>query len=937
MEKEQLASTHFHTLAFAAVADQLKTDSDKGLTKDEAEKRKTTYGLNELGGDDGVSVWKVLFNNVVNPMNAILAFALIMSAITGDILASPTARCVRSGEMTIIPAKELVPGDIVFLEEGDQVPADMRLITAVNLNVNEALLTGEPIPVRKKIDPLAEADIPLGDRINLVFASTLVALGRGSGIVIRTGTGTEIGKIAQQVASGSNEKTPLEKTMTRMMFVLLLCAIALAVIVFAVNDWNIGDTQVLLYGIATAVAIIPEGLPAVTTITLAFGVRKMAKQKAIVRRLVSLEALSSLTNICSDKTGTLTEGKMSVTNGYIGGIDFETEGGFSKNVRITSNGQEVPKSDLDNDMKMFFLVASLCNTCTVLYDQSKQMYGGTGDTTELALAILAEKLGYVKANLSSEYEFIGEFPFDSGLKRMSAIYRHVPTQRVLILTKGAFESIMRLSSHYFLTSNNDPLVLTDEVKDQMAAKVEELAKQGLRVLSVGWKVLEPEEVTSEFLKKLDDVENRGKVEVGFTFAGLVGLMDPPRPETAGAVAECQKAGIVVHMITGDHPSTAEAIARKINIVPNTVVDTRNIVMTSTQFDGLTEAELDALPRLPLVVARCSPETKVKMVQALHRRKKFVVMTGDGVNDSPAIKQADVGIAMGLGGSDVTKQASDITLTDDNFSTIVSAIAEGRRIFANVKKFTLHLLSGNVSEVVALIIGLAVQDAAGVPIFPMSPLQILWVNLATSSPIALSLGIEPGSPDIMIRPPRRDGVFTREVLMDTFFYGGVLGALALGNFLITISVFPQDWRSTTGCNKLYEDPRCEGIFRGRAVSFYTLTILLLVHGFICRHDRLNLWQMKWTGLRALKWSIFIGFVTLLPLAYIPVLNTRLFYQLPFDYEWGFIAAAFVIYLIIAETYKYAKRRYYAKHEASRSELTLSTEAGNVQMTQLKSES
>ncbi|KAI9136450.1 putative Na P-type ATPase [Paraphysoderma sedebokerense] len=914
MDATAIESTAFHTLSTSEVVERFKTDPNKGLSTEQAKEREATFGLNELSGDGGVSAWKVLFTKLVNPMNGVLFFALIMSAVGNDIaeiivlgfviitntligfrqeyksektmealraMASPTARCLRNQEVSIIPANQLVPGDIVFLEEGDQIPADLRIIQAVNLNVNEALLTGEPIPVRKNVDPISDADIPLGDRINSVFASTLVALGRGTGVVVRTGSMTEIGKIAKEVASGTSEKTPLEKTMMRMMFFLLGCSITLAIVCFWVNDWNISDQQVLLYGIATAVAILPEGLPAVVTITMAFGVRRMAKQKAIVRRLVSLEALSALTNICSDKTGTLTEGKMSVTQGSIGGVDFEVEGGFGKTITVTSGEQDITKTIAD-DLKQLVLVASLCNTCTVHFDQTTNIYGGTGDSTELALAIFGEKLGYVKANLSSEYTFLGEFPFDSALKRMTAIYRHEPTQKVFILVKGAFEVLIGLSSQYYIAANSSVEPITGEFKDEVASKVTSLAKKGLRVLSIGWKVLEPEQVTAEFLKEIDEVENRNKIEVGFTFGGLLGLMDPPRPETAHSVAACHKAGIKVHMITGDHPATAEAIARKIGIVPATLVKTKNIVMTSTEFDSKTEEELDALPELPLVVARCSPETKVKMVQALHRRKRFVVMTGDGVNDSPAIKRADVGIAMGLGGSDVTKQASDITLTDDNFATIVSAISEGRRIFGNVKKFTLHLLSGNVSEVIAMVVGLAVQDAAGVPIFPMSPLQILWVNTATSSPVALALGIERGDRDIMSDPPRNDGVFTPELLTDTFFYGFIMGSLSLGNFLLTMMIWPGDWSATTGCNKNYRDPACEGIFRGRAVSFYTLTSLLLVHGYVCRSPRLHLWQMKWTGIRALNWAILAGFVTLAPLAYIPGLNTYIFYQMPFEY-------------------------------------------------------
>jgi len=433
----------FHADNYESVAQALKTDIHNGLSKEEARNRFLVQGPNDLSGSSGPSIWKILFSNIANPMNVVLGFALILSAVSQDVaevvviafviitnsyvgfkqeaksektmdtlrkLASPTARVVRHDALKIIPATELVPGDLVFLEEGDQVPADLRLVTAVNLHITEALLTGEPLPVRKNPNAILNAGVPLGDRINLAFASTLVTLGRGSGLVIRCGLETEMGAIAKQIGNAPKEKTPLEKTMLRMMLSLLAFAVLLAVVVFAVNKWNIGDEQVLLYAIATAVAILPEGLPAVTTITLALGVQIMASQKAIVRRLAALEALGGVTNICSDKTGTLTEGKMSVAKAHFGGLDFVIEGGISASASITHNNVRMSNELVGEQLRMFILVASLCNTCTVHFNDEKKQYDGTGDTTEVALAILGEKLGYTKKKYSGHI-FLSHHPF----------------------------------------------------------------------------------------------------------------------------------------------------------------------------------------------------------------------------------------------------------------------------------------------------------------------------------------------------------------------------------------------------------------------------------------------------------------------------------------------------------------------------------------------
>ncbi|KNE72470.1 potassium/sodium efflux P-type ATPase, fungal-type [Allomyces macrogynus ATCC 38327] len=944
----------------ATVARMLDTDLAVGLTENEAAHRLVEFGPNDLGGDNGPSAWRVLISNLVNPMNGILAVALAIALIARDWvegavlvvviltntllgfrqeyksektmealrkLASPTAMVIRGGMApTLIAAPLLVPGDLVLLAEGDQVPADLRVIDAVNLAATEALLTGEPIAVRKSIDPIvpradmpAHAILPLGDQVCMAFKSTTVAYGRGKGIVTATGMKTAIGTMAAQVAAGSKAraeaKTPLERSMMRMMMVCLGVALVLGVIVFAVNKWKLTDTQVLLYAIATAVAILPESLPAVLTVIMAFGVSTMAKQRAIVRRLASLEELGQVTHICSDKTGTLTEGTMAAVAGWVLGAEITITGAF----HAAGGIEGLSRAALEPVLR----VMGLCHTCSITLDETTKMYSGTGDTTEIALAVAAHRQGQTKES-AENVEFVTEYPFDATLKCMSVVYRNLDANQFVILTKGAVEAIVARSAAYQVA---DPTiahaaaghaneiaatvhVLTPEyVTTEIMARAEFMAAQGLRVLALAHRHLA---ITSTNELKLQEPTLRSEYERDLVFLGLVGIMDPPRAETAGAVAACQSAGIVVHMITGDHPATAAAIAKKIGLLSDADAGNPARVMVAPQWDALSDEQVDAMDELPLVLARCSPETKVKMIQALHRRGQTVAMTGDGVNDAPAISYADVGIAMGLGGADVTKQASDLTLTDDCFATIVQAIAQGRRIFTNIQKFTLHLLSGNVSEVVALIIGLAFSDGNGSPIFPMSPIQILWINLVTSSPIALALAVEPADDDVMRVSPRRHGVFTRELMADTLVNGAVMGALTLVQFVAVAYLHAVDPLHsvvpTASCNKVFTT-ECEAVFRARAVAFVTLSLLLLVHGLNCRSPRTSVLRTVWRDAKVLVVAMMAGLVVIAPLPYLPVINTKVFQHAPFDYEWGYIAATLVVFMLVAEAYKAAKRAWW----------------------------
>ncbi|CAB4494542.1 unnamed protein product [Rhizophagus irregularis] len=666
-------------------------------------------------------------------------------------MASPTTRVIRGDSLISVSTRDIVIGDIIVFEEGDVIGADARLFEVFNLEVDEALLTGESIPVAKSVNEIEDHDKPLGDRIDMVFSSTTVTKGRGKGIAVNIGMKTEIGKIAKTLASTSVvTRTPLQKKLEILAYALFGLAIILAIIVFGVNKWVVNN-EVVIYAISLGISVIPEGLVAVITLTMAFGVRQMAKNYAIVRKLNALEALGSVTNICSDKTGTLTQSKMIATDAWLPGdglYRISGRNGFSpegKIYRCGTNGTnetseiEVEDEEVTSDnMRYAFTrlvqASALCNMAVIKKGKGDDEWHAIGDPTESALQVFAHKAGLPKPVLTAEpfkFELVQEYAFDTELK--------------LNLDREKFGP-------------------------ELYNELEKLASKGMRVLSLAYRrVIKSDIEISKW--------TREKADTDMIFLGLVGIYDPPRPESKAAIQRCFGAGIEVHMLTGDHPTTASAIAKEIGILPllwspeleNEGKFNSQLVMTAAQFDALSDAEVDNLSELPKVIARCSPDTKVKMIDALHRRNKYVAMTGDGVNDSPSLKKADVGIAMGLGGSDVAKQASDIVLSDDNFATIVNAIAEGRRIFSNIQKFILHLLSGNAGEIVTLIIGLSFIDSDGISVNPMSPLQILFLNMVTSSPPAMGLGVERASGDIMRYPPRsKGGLFTWEPFQLSIF-------------------------------------------------------------------------------------------------------------------------------------------------------------------------
>ncbi|KAG0199940.1 Na+ ATPase [Mortierella sp. NVP41] len=952
----------YHTYTVAETEAQLEASTIEGLTSEEAAVRLHLHGTNELKGNGGVKWYRVLWRQIANPLvvvllianilafateqfaeGGVILFIIIMNATIGFYqdfsaeqtmealrnMSSPTAQVIRDETRIVIPNNQVVPGDVMIFEDGDVIGADCRLFEIFNLETDEALLTGESLPVQKNLDLIKSAEQSLGDRLNMVFASTTVVKGRAKGIVTGTGMGTQIGKIATTLMNvDTNELTPLQKRLNKMAYCIFVAAAALVIVVFAVHKFRYSN-EIAIYAISVAISMIPQGLVAIVTLTMAFGVSRMAKAKAIVRRLSSLESLGAVTNICSDKTGTLTQSKMVAVrmwfpgNGFyrISGTGFVPKGeifrqGETINGELHTQDEKITLASGSDQLLRTIQASALCNMAELRRTNHPETHGewtAIGDPTEIALQVLAYKAGMPKPELvENGFQLIAEFPFDSSIKRMSVLYKTDAGEH-LIFTKGATERILGCCSHYRegdaeipLKNEKDDSIQVDYASIIME-RVDALAEQGLRVLSLTYRRFHPTPGV-DLVHGLD----RDEVESNLVFLGLVGIYDPPRAESLPAVMKCYDAGIRVHMLTGDHPSTAAAIAKEVAIIPaDTDVKNSSMVMSADKFDAMSDDQIDALDELPRVVARCSPNTKVKMIAALHRRNLFAAMTGDGVNDSPSLKAANVGIAMGQSGSDVAKQAADIVLTDDNFATIVEAIAEGRRMFFNIQKFVQHLMSGNIATILVLVVALAVKDKQQDSVFPLSAAAILFMNLCYSSPPAIGLGLEPASGTNMKEPPRtsKQGLFSFEVLMDMFVYGIVMAILSFVPFILVLFVF-ENGQLGYKCNAGYSEV-CDGVFRARATCYSTLTFLILSHAINCRDIRESGWQ--WSRLKTVHqnktlWlSIVIGAMILFPVIYVPGLNKNVFKHLGISYEWGLVFASLFIYTAFVETYKFVKRR------------------------------
>jgi Ca2+-transporting ATPase len=863
----------WHATGLSELLARFETRADTGLSTAEAEARLGLYGPNELQAARSVSPWAIFLEQFKNILIVILLIATAISAVLGHgteaiaitvivlfavilgfvqeyraessiealrKMAAPAAQVIRDGVEIQLPARNLVPGDVVLLLAGNRVPADLRLMEAFNLRIEESSLTGESLSVGKEAETLAEADAPIGDRRNLAFAGTTVSYGRGRGLVVATGMKTEFGKIAQMLQTVEVVRTPLQKNLDKIGRALAWSALLVVSLIVALGLLRgMPFLEMFIFGIALAVAVVPEALPAVVTISLALGVQRMVRRNSLIRRLPAVETLGSTSVICSDKTGTLTRDEMTVRSLYLAGEFWRVSGqGYDPSGTFSRNGDdEAPSAAL-----MFLLTASaLASDAHLAADGQDGSWQIKGDPTEGALVVAAAKAGLDKLALDRQFPREDEIPFSSETKRMTTLH-HTP-EGITAYAKGAPEVILASCSHLMVDSES--VFLGEEQKSEIVAAATEMAAGALRVLALAWK---PD-------------TRREDAEVGLIFLGLVGMLDPPRAEAKGAVEMCGKAGIRVLMITGDHPLTARAIAAELGIL------TGGKVLVGRDLERMNDTELAREVEEVEVYARVSPAHKLRLVTALQQKGYVVAMTGDGVNDAPALKKADIGIAMGITGTDVSREASAMTLLDDNFASIVAAVEEGRGIFENIKKYLMYLISSNIGEIL-LMAGAAV---AGLPL-PLSAVQILYVNLVTDGLPALALAVDPPESDLMERPPRdpHAGVFTRPVVA-LMALGGVWSAIInLAVFFGALSVgYP--------------------VAKAMSMTFVSLVLIQFLKAYNYRSDRNSVFRKpfanKWLN-QAIFWELVLLVLTMI----LPVLRDVFGTSFLTLGEWLFLAAA-----------------------------------------------
>jgi Ca2+-transporting ATPase len=861
----------WYSLEATDVLKSLESDLEQGLSQAEASRRLTQHGLNELIERGLKSPWRILWEQLAGTMVVILIVAAIVSAALGDFkdaaailaivvlnallgfrqeyraeqamaalkrLAVPTVKVRRDGHLQEISARELVPGDVVLLEAGNLTPADGRLLESANLRVQEAALTGESEPVEKEIAALTAIELPLGDRRNMVYMGTLVTYGRGRLVITATGMDTELGHIATMIQATEAEPTPLQRRLAQLGQGLAAASLAIVAVVFVLGLLRGEEARLMfLTAISMAVAAVPEGLPAVVTIGLALGAQRMLGRHALIRKLPAVETLGSVTVICSDKTGTLTENRMTVTILDVLGESQRVDTLMHRGVPVLDAELTPGERPSVRSLGLLVKAAALCNDAALqALPEGLIEYRALGDPTEGALVVAAAQLGLKKPQLDERWPRVAEAPFTSERKRMTTVHRvNVSADQTdapwccepfVAFCKGAVDGLLEISTQVW--SGDDAVPMSGELRDRILGANDQLAQHGQRVLGVAFRPL------SHQPDKIDEAE----LEQEMTFIGLIGMMDPPRPEVRDAVATCRAAGIRPVMITGDHPLTASHIARELGIATN------GRSLTGQDLARMSVEELQNVVGEASVYARVSPEHKLKIVQALQDQGHIVAMTGDGVNDAPALKKADIGVAMGITGTDVAKEAADMVLLDDNFATIVAAVEEGRVIYENIRKFIKYTMTSNAGEIWVMLLA----PLLGMPL-PLLPLQILWVNLVTDGLPGLALTVEPAEGDTMRRPPHppQENIFGRGMGRDVLWVGLLMGLVCLGLGFWAWQVDLANWQT---------------------MLFTTLTLSQMGNALAIRSERNSLFTIGLRSNKALLGAVLLTFVLQMAVVYLP---------------------------------------------------------------------
>ncbi len=870
MEKKQ--NLWFHK-SVDETKEYFKLDEENGLSNEQVNENRQKYGTNELQTKKKKSTFVKFLEQFKDFMIIVLIIAAIISGVVGYIegegitdsiiilivvilnavigviqenkaekslealqkLSAHVSKVIRNGKMEVIPAKELVPGDIVVLDTGDYVPADLRIIEAVNLKSQEASLTGESVPVEKSANTIEQEEVDLGDRENMLFSSSLITYGRGKGIVVETGMNTEVGKIAGIINSAEETQTPLQEKLNKLGKTLGIAALVICAIIFVIGLlYGKDPIEMFMTAVSLAVAVIPEGLAAVSTIVLAIGVQRMVKRHAIVKKLPAVETLGSTTVICSDKTGTLTQNKMTVEKIFYNGKLLDAK--------------EV-KQNIDKNLEKLVYISMLCNDTKISANNEL-----TGDPTETALVDMGFNLQFEK-NIYDKNPRIKEIPFDSDRKLMTTVNKI--NDKYVVLTKGGVDELLARCNKYLYDGEerND----LENYKKVITKNNEDMAKDALRVLSMAYKEID-HEPTDEEMKD---------IEQDLIYVGMVGMIDPPRLEVKDAVDKCKKAGIKTVMITGDHKITAIAIAKSLGILQG-----EEEALTGAELEKMSDEDLTKNIRKYSVYARVSPEHKVRIVKAWQANGEIVAMTGDGVNDAPALKTADIGCAMGIVGTDVSKEAADVILTDDNFATIVSSVEEGRRIYDNILKAIQFLLSSNVGEVITLFVAILITPLLGNLfgidinlIVPLLPIHILWINLVTDSLPALALAVDPPQKDVMDRKPNKNkSVFTKGMIWRIVYQGILIGVITIVAFIVGLATPDENLPVIEGLTN--EEIKVE---IGQTMAFCVLAFSQLVHVFNVRDNKTSIFKTGIFSNKQLILAVLASAALMLGILLIPALR------------------------------------------------------------------